>query len=248
MGEGEYFGVKALRNVIDDYQTQYNAHVLLNLDHAVDPTAAELGVESGYDLIHFDGGELEYAENVRLTRAIVQDAHQHHLLVEGEINHITGSSDDHRTTSPTAAQKEGTYTDPEQAREFVKATEIDTLAVFIGNVHGLYKTSPKLDIDRLKTIHETVDAFLSLHGGSGIATGEVKLALEHGIVKINVNSELRVAYLEALQRAVKKPKEIAAYKFMPPVIEAVQHVVETKIKLFGSAGKAKKSWVKRVIS
>ncbi len=244
-GETDYFGAKAFRAVVDAYQEQYGATVLLNLDHSVDETAAKIGIDTGYDLIHFDGGTLDYTSNVRKTSKIVREAHRHHLMVEGELDHITGSSDDHRTKSVAAAQKDGTYTDPERAADFVCATGIDTLAVFIGNVHGLYKEPPTLDLDRLTTIHETVDAFLSLHGGSGIRDADIKAAIARGITKINVNTELRLTYLEALQQVVTKPKELAAYKFLPPVTDALQQVIESKIKLFGSAGKTKRRWVKR---
>lgn len=245
-GETDYFGAKALRKIVDIYAREAGVPVMLNLDHASDPEAIDQAIKIDFDLIHFDGSKLEYAENVARAKEVVRDAHAHDLLVEGEIDHIVGSSDVHRGSAATV-QQQGNYTSPAKARDFVKATGIDTLAVFIGNVHGLYSDTPKLDIARLRKIRQEVKCFLSLHGGSGIADEDIKKAIAAGVTKINVNSELRVAFLKALRKAVKEPEEIAAYKFMPPVIDAVRRVVEQKIQLFGSAGKAKKSWDKRLI-
>lgn len=246
-GETEYFGAKAMRSVVDIYAREAGVPVLLNLDHASDPEAVEQAIKIDFDLIHFDGSKLPYEENVARTKDVVRDAHAHDLLVEGEIDRIVGSSDIHRDKKTADVQKTGTYTTPGSARDFVKLTGIDTLAVFIGNVHGIYADSPVLDIARLKKIRKEVSCFLSLHGGSGIADEDIKSAIAAGITKINVNSELRLAFLQSLQKAVKKPEEIAVYKIMPPVINAVRHVVEQKIALFGSAGKAKKRWKKRMI-
>lgn len=247
-GETAYIGEEVLRSIVDAYEREMGVWVYLNLDHSVTVDEARAGIAAGYDLIHFDGGKLDYEENVKLTKQLVRSAHSEALLVEGEIDHITGSSDDHRSKSAATAQKLATYTDPDRARDFVKRTGIDTLAVFIGNVHGIYKGPPTLDLDRLQAIHESVDVFLSLHGGSGIASQDITTAISHGVTKINVNSELRIAFLESLQEAVKHPEEIAAYKLMTPVIEAVQTVVEKKIKMFGSGGRAKSGWVRKVIT
>ncbi len=245
-GETDYFGAKALRKIVDIYAREAGVPVMLNLDHASDPQAIDMAMKVDFDLIHFDGSKLEYAENVARAKEIVRDAHAQDLLVEGEMDSIVGSSNVHRG-SATIAQQQGNYTSPAKARDFVKATGIDTLAVFIGNVHGLYSDTPKLDIARLKKIRQEVKCFLSLHGGSGIADADIKKAIASGISKINVNSELRVAFLKALRKAVKEPEEIASYKFMPPVIDAMRRVVEQKMILFGSAGKAKKKWDKRLI-
>lgn len=245
-GETDYFGARAMRSVVDIYAREAGVPVLLNLDHASDPEAIDEAIKIDFDLIHFDGSKLDYEENVSRTKDIVRDAHAHDLLVEGEIDRIVGSSDIHKTKSADV-QKTGHYTTPGHAKDFVKLTGIDTLAVFIGNIHGLYADAPVLDIARLKKIRKEVNCFLSLHGGSGIADEDIKKAIAVGITKINVNSELRVAFLESLQKTVKKPEEIAVYKLMPPVIDAVRRVVEKKITLFGSAGKAKKKWKKRMI-
>ncbi|MBI4023027.1 class II fructose-bisphosphate aldolase [Candidatus Berkelbacteria bacterium] len=245
-GETAFVGETALRALVDAYRERYGVHAYLNLDHAETLEQAERGLGAGYDLIHLDASEQPYAENVRVTRSIVEAAHRQHRLVEGELEHIPGSSSRHAAL-PATAQRQTTHTDPDRAESYVRATNVDTLAVSIGNVHGVYAQPPTLNFERLHAIRSAVRCHLSLHGGSGIRDADIRQAIQLGIAKINVNSELRLAYLEALQRAVKKPKEVAVYKFMPPVIAAVQRVVEAKLTLFGSAGKAKRTWVKRMI-
>jgi ketose-bisphosphate aldolase len=232
--------------VVDAYIERYDIEVYLNFDHGKAVTELEQAIELGYDLVHFDGGKLPFEKNLSETEDIVKKAHRHGMMVEGEIDHITGTSTVHRTTS-VEIQKKGTYTDPKLAQRFVAETGIDTLAIFIGNVHGIYSTPPKLDFERLDELKSVASCYLALHGGSGIRDTDIMTAIEHGINKINVNSELRLAFIETLRKAIKDPKEIASYKFFPPVINAVQKVVEAKIKLFGSAGKIKRNWTKRTI-
>lgn len=246
VGETGFFGHRAFRDVIDSYRDLYDVQAFINLDHAVELESIETGIKVGYEMVHFDGGELTYEENVKLAKKVVSRAHRKDILVEGEIDHITGSSKLHRSKA-AKAQAEGRYTDPEQAAQFVHETGIDTLAVFIGNVHGIYADPPELDLDRLKKIRQSVDCFLSLHGGSGIRDTDIKKAVTDGITKINVNSELRLAFFNALKESLKTTDELAAYKYMEPVVKAVQKVVEKKIKVFGSMGKAKSKWLRKSI-
>jgi len=205
---------------------------------------AQEGIEAGFELVHFDGSGLPYEENVKIAKAIVEQAHQKEILVEGEIDKILGSSAPHPTEEAESIQASGNYTDPEKAADFVSQTGVDILAVFVGNLHGTYRQPPKLDLKRLKLIAQKLPCFLSLHGGSGLLEKDIKKAIQIGrIVKINVNTELRVAYRETLENVLKGSDEVAIYKIMPPVIAAVQKVVEEKIQLFGSAGKVAASTI-----
>jgi fructose-bisphosphate aldolase, class II len=159
--------------------------------------------------------------------------------VEGEMDHIEGSSEDHTKEDPTMYQKAGMYTDPQKARDFVERTGIDVFASFVGNLHGLYANEIRLNLDLLDKIQKALpNAFLSLHGGSGINNDDVRQAVKSNIVKVNVNSELRIAYKISLQESLNSSNEVAIYKLTPPAIKAVQDVVERKIQLFGSVGKA----------
>ena len=245
-GEVDYFGMRSLRTVVDEYREEHQVNAWLNLDHAVDEDRVVAAIELGFDLVHFDGSLLPRDENIARLKKLVPKAHAQRVLVEGESDHITGSSTAH-TDSLQVVQNESVYSDPEAFRAFVEQTKIDTAAVFIGNVHGLYEQPKRLNLELLKSLRSVVPCYLSLHGGSGIPDKDVKAAIAIGVSKVNVNSELRQAYAEGLRRAVHKPKELAPYKYLPEAVSVVQAVVEQKIKLFGSAGKAKQHWVKRMI-
>lgn len=238
-GETEYFGAFNLSDVAANYQEQYDIPILVNLDHAPSYEACTTAIDAGYDLIHIDAGEIEnWDEKLALTKRVVEAAHARGLLVEGETDHIAGSSTVH---SGGLAIEEliKQYTDPDRAAEYVRATGVDTFASFVGNLHGVFDINPDLDIPRLVEIKNKTGCFLSLHGGSGIPDDQVRAAIEQGgIVKVNVNTEMRQAFRQAWEKALQDSKEMAMYKVTPPVIAAVQAVVEMKIRLFGSAGKA----------
>lgn len=236
VGETDFFGPKNLVDVVKNFREEFNLPIFINLDHSTSETKVLLGIEAGYEMLHFDGSNLPYDENLKITKRIVSEAHEKGLLVEAEIDRIGGSSRPH-DEDVKKAQNEGVYTDPGRAAEFVEKTGVDTFAAFFGNVHGVYRDAKKLDFKLLKEVRETVSCFLSMHGGSGITDKAVGKAIKIGIVKVNINTELRVAFREALEKELRESKEVAVYKMMPPVIEAVQRVVEHKIKVFGSAGK-----------
>ena len=137
--------------------------------------------------------------------------------------------------------KEEDLTNPEEAEKYIKETGVDSLAVSIGTFHGIMVRgeNPRINLERLKEIKErTGDKFLVLHGGSGTPEEDIEKAIELGIVKVNINTELRLAYTNTLKKVLEEnPKEIKPYKYLPEVIEAVQKVVEEKIQLFGSSNK-----------
>ena len=164
------------------------------------------------------------------------------IIVEGELGYLRGSSELHSKIEI----KEEDLTDPDQALEFIEKTGVDSLAVAIGNIHGIIKKSnsssleyknPHLYLSRLKQIKEKVKdkVFLVLHGGSGTPESDIKKSIDLGIVKVNINTEIRSAFSNTLRKVLKEKKnEIVPYKIMPDVIEAVEKVVTKKIKLFGS--------------
>lgn len=237
-GETQFIGAKNLVSIVENYRWATGLPLFVNLDHSFSLSLVEEGLKSGYDLVHFDGSDLPLKENIGKTLDIVAWAHLQGVPVEAEIDKITGESKPHRETAESV-QAAGVYTDPEKASRFVEETGADILAVFVGNVHGVYQNPIRLDFERLRLIREKVSCFFSLHGGSGIPEEEIKKAIKTGgIVKINVSTELRVAYRQALEKVLEGSEEVAPYKLMAPVVEAVQKIVEEKIKIFGSAGKA----------
>src|SRR4030043_730961 len=201
-----------------------------NVDHAKKVEDCFSAIEqAGFDDIHFDGSDLEFDENVKNTRRVVEVAHKKGLLVEGEIDKISTLSEVHDEEIDLELLKKS-YTDPVKAAEFVKETEIDILAAVFGNVHGIFPVQPDLDINLLTKIREAVPScFLSLHGSSGIPADQVKEAIKVGkIVKVNLNTELRVAYREAIgEELSENPDEYTSYKLSGDVIMVVAAVVES---------------------
>lgn len=240
-GETDHFGVKNFLNIVENLREETGLPILTNYDHGPGLEECQAAIEAGYDQVHFDGSSLPYEENVKITKLLVEQAHQKGILLEAEIDKIAGESRPHEELAESI-QAQADYTDPQKAADFVKQTGCDILAVFVGNIHGTYQSAKKLDIERLRTIRtqvsQTGDCFFSLHGGSGLIKEDIEEAIKLGVVKINVNTELRVAYRETLENVFRGSDEVAVYKIMPPVIAAVQKVVEEKIELFGSSGKA----------
>lgn len=221
--------IKALAEKVD-------VPVVLHIDHGKHFDLIKEAIEAGYTSVHVDGSSLAYDDNVQLTSRVVELAHGYGLTVEGEIGHITGASEAHDEVIKISAD---TLTDPKEAGRFVETTGIDVLAVAIGNIHGVYKNAPSLDFSRLKRIVEIVPTYFSLHGGSGIPEDQIKKAITIGISKINVSTELRLAFHDGLRREFDEhPGNVVPYKYLPPAIEAVKKTVMTKMKMFGCAGRA----------
>lgn len=234
-GEVRYIGKKQLVALVRVYEQEAGIPILLNLDHAPTKESVLEAIDAGFDYVHFDGSKLPYEENVRITTELAARAHAKGILIEGEMDAITGSSADHTKEDVSAYQDTALFSDPERAKAFVEATGVDTFASFVGNAHGLYQTEKRIDVGRLRAIRLALPAtFLSLHGGSGIPDEDIRTAIADGVVKINVNSELRITFRNALRKAITESDEVAIYKLMPPVIKAVQMVIAAKIQLFGS--------------
>jgi tagatose 1,6-diphosphate aldolase GatY/KbaY len=179
-----------------------------------------------------DGSHLPYAENLAFTKAMTQLAHAKGAVVEAEIGRISGTED-----GLSVAEKEAKMTDPIQAVEFVKATGVDALAVTIGNVHGEYKSEPRLDFDRLATIRAAVDVPLVLHGASGLPPAMINQSIQLGVCKFNVNTEVRQAYVKDLSQSLNAPTLRDLMEVMQSAIAAMQTVVTDKLTLFGSVNK-----------
>lgn len=209
--------------------------VAIHLDHGQNLESVKEAITAGYTSVHIDASALSYEENLKVTSEVVDYAHKRDITVEGELGHVGGSSEIHDKKSN---MDKSTYTDPEQAANFVHDTGIDVLASSIGNIHGVYENEPQLDFEILTKIGQ-IGVPLALHGGSGIPEDQIKKAISLGVTKVNVNTELRQAYTESLREELaENPSEIVPYKYLPEEIEAVKKVVMEKIKMFGSIGKA----------
>lgn len=238
-GETNWMGADNIVDLARNYEWDYKVPILVNLDHAETLEDCEKAIEAGYDLIHFDGSKLPIEQNLEILKRVVELAHAKGLTVEGEMDHITGSSEIHQGSAADEAAK-GKFTDPEAAKKFVEESGIDVFASFFGNVHGVFSGGDEnLHLDILDGIVKALPQFfLSLHGGSGIPDGQVKQAIQKGINKVNINTEMRQAFRKSFEEVLdKNPDEYAMYKLEGPVLEAIQEVVEHKIEVFGSASK-----------
>jgi len=241
-GEVEMIGLRNLRAMVDSYKAEFGIEMYINLDHSPSVKAAKAAIDAGFEFIHIDLSQAKPdatdEEIVTATREVVEYAKTTGACVESEPHYFGGSSNVH-TEGIDYAEIRKTFTTPDGARAFVAATGIDTFAVAIGNLHGLYPVPKHLDLGLLERIREAVPCYLSLHGGSGTPDDEFRGAVERGISKININSEIRRAYRTTLERQLAtRPDEYAIMKLIGPVIDAVQAVVEHKMEVFGSAGRA----------
>lgn len=240
-GEVDAIGLTNARDLVDNYKEEYGLEIYLNLDHSPSVEAAKLGIDAGFEFIHIDFSQAKKdatdQEIIDATLQVVEYAKKTGALVESEPHYFGGSSNVHTEKIDYEIIKK-TFTTPKGAREFVEATGIDTFAVAIGNLHGKYPVPKVLDINLLREIREAIDCAISLHGGSDTPAEYFRQAIKVGVSKVNINSDMRFAYRTELEKELSEhPGEYAVVKLEPPVIDAVQKVVEEKIDMFGSAGK-----------
>ena len=239
--EVQMLGLHNVRSLVDNYRQEYGIEMYLNLDHAPSVEAAQAGIDAGFEFIHIDLSQAKRdateEEIIAATKAVVAYAKRTGALVESEPHYFGGSSNVHPEAIDYAAIQR-TFTTPEGTRQFIVATGIDTFAVAIGNLHGLYPVPKQLDLALLERIRAAVPGYLSLHGGSGTPEAQFRGAVARGISKININSELRQAYRTTLEAQLQAhPEQVAVVKLLGPVLDAVQAVVEQKLEVFGAAGK-----------
>jgi len=245
-GEAEFIGMREAGALVKAWQAATKLPIILNLDHGKSLKSIKKALAAGYNMVHFDGSELAYEKNIAETKKAVDfaknfgETFDKKIIVEGELGYLRGGSSVHKEKLEIQPED---LTNPEQAREFIEKTGVDSLAMVIGNAHGIFlQNGEKLNLERLAEIRKEIGdkAFLVLHGGSGISDDDIKKAIELGVVKINVNTELRVAYKEAMAKELAAaPEETTPYKILEPSLEAVKKVVEGKIKLFKSEDKIK---------
>ncbi|HEY5549938.1 MAG TPA: class II fructose-bisphosphate aldolase [Candidatus Saccharimonadales bacterium] len=241
--EADAMGLENVRDLVDNYKSQYSVEMYINLDHSPTVDNAIAGITAGFECIHIDISQAKHGasreEIISETKKVVQAAKLTGALVEAEERYFLGSSNLHKEKIDYQEVKKY-MTKPEEAADFVARTGIDTFAAQIGNLHGKYPVPKILDLDLLCQIRQAIDCNISLHGGSGTAKHYFVEAVKIGVAKININSDMRVAYRDTLESVLKKNKgEYAVVKLMGKVIDEVQEVVESKIDMFSSSGKAK---------
>jgi len=233
-GAIKYAGLEYITALTKLAAGQTKVPVALHLDHGTSFEQAVKCIQHGFTSVMIDGSAHPLSENIELTNKVIEVARATGVSVEAELGKIGGTEDD-----ITVDEKEATFTDPQEAKEFVNATGVDALAVAIGTAHGVYKGEPKLDFERLKKIVALIDTPIVLHGSSGVPDEAIKQAISLGVRKVNIDTNLREAFVKkARQILEEKPGEIDPRKILGPAKDTMKEVIKEKIRLFGSSGKA----------
>ena len=252
----KYAGLAYISNLVKTAAQLVPVPISMHLDHGEDFDTSVKCIAAGFSSVMIDGSFLSFEENVAVTKRVVGVAHPKGVSVEAELGKLAGVEE------RSVAEKDAILTDPEAAVEFVERTGVDTLAVAIGTSHGAYKfkNEAKLDLERLKIISEKIGIPLVLHGASsvpqeivekankhgaelsgvkGIPEEQIKKAIALGIAKINIDTDLRLAFTATVREVLtNSPKNFDPRKILGPAREAMKEVAKGKMRLFGSTGKA----------
>ena len=230
----KYAGVEYIAQLGKVAAEKAKVPVALHLDHGTDFQQIMLCIRHGFTSVMIDGSKYPLKENIDITKKVVEVAHAVGVSVEAELGKIGGTEDD-----ITVDEREATFTDPDEAKLFVDETGVDSLAVAVGTAHGVYKGEPKIDFERIRTIKKLVGIPLVLHGSSGVPAEAIKKAVEAGINKINIDTDLRIAFTKAMKEFLREhPDNIDPRKILNPAREAMKEVIIEKMHLFGSSGRA----------
>ncbi len=237
-GEEAFFGKDEAVAIVRTLRAKNNYPIFLNADHHYSFETVKASLDAGYDSAVIDLVRLPLEENIRITKQCVEYARKlskkenREILIEAELGFI-GSSSKILDKIPDGVS-EATMTTPEDAKHFVDATGVDLLAPSIGNVHGMVKSgNPRLHSERVKAIRKATGIPLVLHGGSGSMDEDFIACIKEGIDIVHINTEIRVAFTNALRKSLAdNPEEITPYKYLPKTVDAVQKVVEARLKLF----------------
>lgn len=213
-----------------------NVPIVIHLDHGLNKETCLKALELGFTSVMYDCSTDTYEKNVEKVKEMADIAHSYGATIEGELGHVgdnEGSAEGNSRLDDPAAF----YTDPLMAKDFVQKTGVDALAIAVGTAHGAYRLPPKLDFGRIRKIAQTVDVPLVLHGGSGLTDTDFKRAIQEGISKVNIFTDINVAAVEAqFERFSRMNKGII--DLIPAAVEAVKQETMKKMQLFGSAKKA----------
>ena len=210
--------------------------VVVHLDHGLTYDTCVKALKLGFSSVMYDCSTDTYEENVRKVKEMADLAHSYGATIEGELGHV-GDNEGSAEGSDHLEDPSKFFTDPALAKDFVQKTGVDALAIAVGNAHGAYKLPPKLDFERIRTIANTVDVPLVLHGGSGLTDNDFKQAIKEGISKVNIFTDINVAAVEAeFKRFTSMNKGII--DLIPAAVEAIKQETMKKMQLFSSDGKA----------
>lgn len=210
-----------MRELMADCPVDYALH----LDHGNSLALAQKCIASGFSSVMFDGSAMSFEDNIKFTKEVTDYALPMDVSVEGELGTIGGKEEGD-------TDLEATYTKISEAEEFVRRTNVSTLAIGVGTAHGVYKGEPKINVQRIKEIHEAIETPLVLHGASGLSDEVIRDCIAAGISKINFATELRQAYTNGIKAEFEKDPEVFDPKiYMRGAIDSIKDVIRAKIKI-----------------
>lgn len=236
-GERNFIGLKQAVVLIAAFREEFDLPIFLNADHSKSVAAAEFAIAAGYSSVHIDLSKKSFEENIAGTKKVTADARKNNpsISVEGELGYLV--TDSSKVYKEKIVVDPATFTKPDEAVLFVEKTGVDRFAPAIGNLHGIAANAPKLDFTLLKNLRSALSKNITfvLHGGSGNSPAVFRKAIECGINNIHISTSLKLAYANALRKAINQdPDDLAFYKLFAPVVEAVRKEAEKYIKIFKS--------------
>ncbi len=258
-GARKYANPVYLKKLVEAALEDTGLPIVLHLDHGEDFEICKACVDDGFTSVMIDGSQHPFEENVKLTKKVVDYAHEHGVVVEAELGRLAGIED-----AVSVSEQDAIFTDPDEAVEFVERTGVDSLAIAIGTSHGAYKFKgePKLDFERLEKISNMLPGFpIVLHGASSVPSEFVELcnkyggeipgargvpedmlrkASKMGVCKINIDTDLRLAMTASIRKYMtENPSQFDPRKYLGPAREAIKQMVAHKMKnVLGCSGKA----------
>ncbi|MFP7223889.1 class II fructose-bisphosphate aldolase [Priestia filamentosa] len=230
------------KNIVEAAKTaaeSYNIPTGLHLDHCTDFDVIKEAIRAGYTSVMIDASMHPFEENVKRTKEVMELAKSLGVNVEAELGKVGGVEDD-----IVVAEEDAQKAVPEECKQFVEMTGVPTLAPAIGTAHGIYKGEPDIDFDRIAKIAEIVDVPLVLHGGSAVPEADVRRCVSLGMAKVNVSTELKNAYSEAIRQHFEMdPDSLDPRAYLQKAKEAAKEMAKSKIRMVGSEGKVVPSFV-----
>ena len=226
-GTFEYGGRDYLQAIIETAARKYSIPIAIHLDHHETFESIKKSIDLGTKSVMIDASHHPFEENIELVSKVVEYAHRYDVTVEAELGRLGGQEDD-----LVVDEKDSFFTNPDAAVEYAERTRIDSLAVAIGTAHGLYKSEPKLDFERLEEIRKKVSIPLVLHGASGVSVQDVRKCISLGITKVNIATELKIPFSDELRKYLMENTEANdPRKYMAKATEEMKKVVIEKIKM-----------------
>ena len=221
-GSIEYMGLSTALAIARTVSEEENIQTWIHLDHCNDIELIKSCLDEGFDSIMIDASDKDIVENISITREVVKLAEPYHVNVEAELGYVP---------KPSIEIDKKKFTEPMEAKRFVEETGVTSLAIAVGSKHGFYEGEPKLDIKRISEIKKVVNAFLVLHGASGIPPETLKDAIANGITKVNVATDTKDLFMKSLKEILQKTDDIDLRNVFPFATNQVQKMIKNKIEI-----------------